>query len=362
VLGALRDRVLLQVGAKGAGQVREHLDSERSGLVLSGPGAVRKAMALRNGEGFTGALLVDPAVYETCCATGEEPFPQVEDGTFGFADPLGVSLAEQRAAGVSAVLTPTGYVRADDTAALRAAVRRTRELGDPAVILAVPVDVAWLRTEAVGELVAALGEYDGVKAVMLGGQRDPLARFPDAVGNLCRLIADVPGTAVLRTDLAAFGALAHGAAFAAFGVSGRYRHIVPPWERPQAFHAPVRSPHVLFPDLMAFFLGSTIANRFAAAAAPLCPCPACRGNRALDTFTDVRGTMRAEAAAHNVATLMDWLGRLTDLPPGVPRRRWWHARCRAAVDRYALVNAEIRQPNGFTAPPQLKRWAVEPPR
>ena len=56
------------------------------------------------------------------------------------------------------------------------------------VVLALPLDVAWLRAPVVGQLVSWLREVSGGKALMLGGQRDPLAHFPKAVRSLQRLL------------------------------------------------------------------------------------------------------------------------------------------------------------------------------
>lgn len=360
--GVLQGRMLLQVSPARVGFFRAQLDAGRSGLVLCGPNALQQARRLRREEQFSGPLLVDPAVYEVRAASEEEPFPHASEDTFAFDDPLAVSLAEQRAMGVTAPVTPTGYLHAEDSDALKAAVRRVAALEDPQVVFAAPVDVGWLREEdSVRQLIACLRLLAGPKALMLGGQMDPLARHPRAVGHLRRIVTEVPGTALLRTDLAAFGALAAGAAFTAFGASSRLRHIIAPGEKAKTSKGFSKSPHVLFPELMDFFLGKTLADRFAAAAAPVCGCTACEGVRALDSFASNAGERQARAAAHNVAILMEWLRTLTALAPGRARQRWWHERCRTAVDRYPLLNAQLLQPDLFKVPSQLKRWALAAP-
>ncbi|NEE23018.1 hypothetical protein G3M58_93285 [Streptomyces sp. SID7499] len=361
-LRVLQDRILLQVSPARVGFFRTQLDAGRSGLVLCGPNALQQARRLRREEQFSGPLLVDPAVYEVRAASEEEPFPHASEDTFAFDDPLAVSLAEQRAMGVTAPMTPTGYLHAEDSDALKAAVRRVAALEDPQVVFAAPVDVGWLREEdSVRQLIAFLRLLRGPKALMLGGQMDPLARHPRAVDHLRRIVTEVPGAALLRTDLAAFGALAAGAAFTAFGAGSRLRHIVAPGEKAKASKGFSKSPHVLFPELMDFFLGKTLADRFAAAAAPVCGCAACEGVRALDSFASNAGDRQARAAAHNVAVLMEWLRTLTALAPGRARQQWWHERCRTAVDRYPVLNAQLLQPDLFKAPPQLKRWALAAP-
>jgi len=140
------------------------------------------------------------------------------------------TVTTQLAGGASAALSPTGYIRAEDAAALKAAAREITALADPRVVFAVPIDVVWLRGETIGQLIAVLSAVPGAKAIMLGGQMDPLGQFKGAVANLCLLLAQVPDVALLRADHAAFGALAHGAAFAAFGMGSSQRHTVPPVE------------------------------------------------------------------------------------------------------------------------------------
>ncbi|PBC71159.1 hypothetical protein BX265_5748 [Streptomyces sp. TLI_235] len=348
----LTDRLLIQVDASRVGFVRDQLDPVRSGLVISGPKAFRKASELRY-EDFSGVLIADPALYEDGVATAEGPFLSRSD-ELPAADPLGQAVQDQLAVGATAALTPTGYLRAGDTAAVRAAVRAVAAREDPRIVLALPIDVGWLRSDLVGRLVEELGPAPGMKAIMLGGRLDPLASFPEALTGLARVLAQVPGTALLRADLAAFGALARGAAFAAYGLSGRFRHVVPPGEPAKSSGFP-DSPAVLFPELMALFLGKTLARRFAAAHAPVCECAAC-GRRTLDSFPSNRDVR--PAAQHNTAVLMSWQQTLQSLAAGPDRQRWWQERCRAAVDRYALVNAAIRQPNGFKVQPQLLRWSL----
>ncbi|MEV7597053.1 hypothetical protein AB0O91_06640 [Kitasatospora sp. NPDC089797] len=298
-------------------------------------------------------LIADPAFYEAGVATVEEPYLSRTD-ELPAADPLGQAVQEQLAVGATAALTPTGYLRAGDAAAARAAAREVAAREDPRIVLALPIDVGWLRSDLVGRLIEELVAAPDLKAVMLGGQLDPLAGFPEALTGLARILARIPGTTLLRTDLAAFGALARGAVFAGYGLSSRLRHIVPPGE-PAKRSGFTTSPAVLFPELMALFLGKTLARRFAATHAPVCECAAC-GRRLLDSFPSNRDVR--PAARHNTAVLMSWHRTLQALTTGPDRHRWWQNRCRAAVDRYPLVNAAIQQPNGFHVPPQLLRWSL----
>ncbi|MFE7128350.1 hypothetical protein [Streptomyces sp. NPDC057617] len=357
----LDGRLLLHVSVSRLWQVRDHVDTNRGGLVLCGNEAINKAMEL-NRQGFNAPLLVDPELYTSHVATEEAPFPQTEGEGFSFEDPLfddplQMSLYRQRAAGVTAAITPTGYIQAEDSDALLAAARQVNALDDPSVIFAAPVDVGWLQEDdCVGQLIGALNLIKGPKALMLGGQMDPLGRFPQAVGNLRRILASVPGVALMRTDLAVFGALAHGASFGSYGAISSLRHIVPPGQPTQSSKAIMRAPHVLFPELMGFFMGSKIADSFASTDSPLCYCLVCEGD-GLDRFTSMLGEHQRQAAAHNVEVMGTWLRTVMAAAPGYERQTRWHELCRAAVEHYPILNASIDQKRPFKPDVQLKRWA-----
>lgn len=361
----LDGRVLLHAGTSHMWQVRDHVDAVRSGLVLCGKGAYEQAARLHQ-RGFAAPLLIDPGVYAVHAATEDAPFPaaEVTDSaadmlTFDdpqFDDPLLSSLYRQRCAGVAAAMTPTGYIHAEDSDALLAAVRRTVRLDNPSVILTMPVDVSWLREDNVGQLIAALKLFRGTKALMLGGQMDPLGHFPQAVDNLRRVLAEVPRCALLRTDLAVFGALAHGASFGSFGVTGSMRHIVPPGEPVEKSRIPVRSPQVLFPELLGFFLGTTIAHRFAAADRPRCDCSVCNGD-GLDRFTTMEGELQRQAAGHNIEIMGRWLDALMAETNGYERQQKWHELCHTAKEHHSALNARLGLKKGFTVGKQLNRWA-----
>lgn len=353
-----RDRILLQVSTRRLGRTRDLLPELEAagGLVLSGNGSAVKVGELRE-EGHDGVLLADPAMYINAFATADEPFHEpVKHDQPSLSGPLEDAVTLQLERGVSAVLTPTGYIRAEDSGALRAAARAVAALDDPRVIFVVPIDVAWLRDDCVSQLMAILAAVPGRKALMLGGQMDPLSRFKAAVSNVRRLVAEVPQVALMRADIAAFGAFAHGAQFAAFGMGSSQRHIVPPGQPVKSFNPD--TPSVLFPELMHFLLGQTLAGRFAnAVRVPSCACRTCAG-QALDRFTS-RDT-ELEAISHNVRILAGWSRSLVTVPSGADRAAWWQDQCTSAVGRYAVLNTEIRQPDAFKVPKQLARWAGSP--
>jgi hypothetical protein len=56
------------------------------------------------------------------------------------------------------------------------------------VLFSVPLDIAWLKNEHIGLLIAVLSRLDIPKAIFLGSQFDPLDRYKHAVMNLRRLV------------------------------------------------------------------------------------------------------------------------------------------------------------------------------
>jgi hypothetical protein len=352
----LSGRMLLQVSPRRVGYFAAHLYPDRSGLILSGPEPTGTAARLRRAS-HDGVVLTDPARYLDQRASQQQPFIPAPDQAMPL-DPLEDAVLTQLARGADAAISPTGYIEAEDTAALLAAATKIAEFDDPRVVFAVPISNAWLRGESIKQLIAILKDTPGVKAVMLGGQKDPIGAVKEGVANLRMLIEQVPGVALMRTDIAAFGALAHGAEFAAFGMGSSQRHIIPPGQKPE--HSPISadSPSVLYPELMGFFLGMTLARRYAVAPAhlvPTCACEIC-GGAPIDRFT-TRAHER-EAMAHNVAVMMRWSGRLAALAAQRDPRGWWAEVCAVAAARCDEVNSAINAPGAFKVPAQLAQWAA----
>lgn len=356
---ALAGRMLLQIKSMRVKRLLKRVSPLLSGVVLTGEGALGAAVKMRRGEDFdepySGVLLVDEARYSHTAATEEQPFPGVPDaGEQLFGDPF-QDLLDQQLSVADAALTPTGYLFPEASGALRAAASRVAALDDPRVVFTVPIDAGWLRPEPLKQLAAVLADVPGAKAIVLGGQMDPLGGFPKAVTGLVELLHQVPNCGLLRTDLAAFGALAWGAGFSAFGADSSMRHTVPPPEPTKTSH-PTNSPHVLFPELMGWFLGRPLADKFGAEPAPACGCSECAGAE-IDRFTGME--LQIEAAQHNTAVLMQWLQELAAVPTA-GRPQWWQDRCRWAVSRYEVWNGLLDQPKAFTPQTQLTSWAKFP--
>lgn len=353
LVSALTDQVLVHTSWDAGQKLLDAvLSSNAGGFVLRGSKASNGVQQLKR-EGFDGVLLIDPESYHEAVATADAPFVLPKDTLYEVT--LDEILNGQRACGATVALTPTGYLRAGDSAALKAAADVVAALGRDDVLFSVPIDIAWLGNDHIGQLIAVLARLKAPKAVFLGGQFDPLDRYKAAVANLRRLVAEAGHVAVLRTDLTGFDVLCHGAFATSIGTGGSLRHTTPFGEPPRSSNNKDQSPSVLYPDLMAFFRGRTLATRFANVPAPRCS--AC-DDRALDTFLGKRDSLAAHA--HGVHSWSEWIADMTDQLTLADRAIWWRNRCSGALAEYDVVNARLDQPGGFEAPKALRAWAKLP--
>ncbi|MCH6163794.1 hypothetical protein [Streptomyces marispadix] len=355
----LLDRVLLYTRAKVLRGGPPPQPAERhGGLMLGGQNALTEAEArtwARSGE----TVLIDPARYETHFATEEEPFhlpPELpeqlellpQDRT------LAGYLQRQRASsGLWLALTPTGYFAPGARRAVRAAVRQVKyETDEESTVLSLPLDRRWLTDEtAVDFLIRELGSLVSLKAFVLGADRNPLERVGTARA-LRLLLSEVPGAALIRTDLAGLDAVAHGAVFAAIGTRSSLRHARPP--RNGGFPPPGRPAYVLHPRLMRFMRNSTLIEKYGARAAPTCGCTYCEG-RPLTRFQDTEKGA-AEAELHNIAVRTPWDARILEPASETQRQAVWRQMCVEALADYSDLNRELGY-EAFTPDPALETWA-----
>lgn len=350
----LVDRILVHTSWDTARPLLPHLPTHGSGLVLRGAKRFAGCKELRD-TGHDGVVLLDPEGYTVAAATEDDPFVlgDPEENTL-FTPTLEEILQDQRAARATMTMTPTGYFHAGDGPALKAAANAVAALNRDDVLFSVPLDIAWLKNEHVGLLIAVLSRLDVPKAVFLGAQFDPLDRYKHAAMNLRRLVAEAGHVAVLRTDLTALDAMSHGAFAASIGTGGSLRHIIPVGQFPRAGKNDP-SPSVLFSELMAYVKGSTIAERFANDRPPTCRCTSCNG-RALDTFLSKDDS--PEAHIHGILTWSEWATVLRAQPTLADRADWWRRRCHDAVQQYQILNTALGQDDAFTPPTPLAAWAT----
>lgn len=357
---AVAERVFLLDRPKYVRQVPTYLDAAHGGLVLCDADAGRGVIALRE-SGFTGVLVEDVAAYEKEVATADEPFALPEPGLFG--NDLESVLQGQLARGASVALTPTRYVPAGASDALKAIMTAAQALDRDDVIVLVPVSIAFLREESRSQLAAVLRHIPHPVALIFGGQYDPLQKFNAAPSNLRDLLQEVPGIGLWRTDLAGFDAMAQGGSFAAIGAGGSLRHLVPAGERPESSKPFPHFPTVLVPELLRFSAADFLADAYDEATPPPCPCPRCGGRPLpVDSFYGLTDVIRAATHEHNAALWNSWLPSLFENHQLAERQLWWQNRCKAAVDAHLTENARIRQPGKFKPPAALRQWAELPLR
>ncbi|MCK2241840.1 MULTISPECIES: hypothetical protein [unclassified Crossiella] len=357
-VGELTDRVLVHACFDTGYQLLDLLPSDVSGLVLRGAKANSGITKLRHNR-YQGALVPDPEGYTRAAATEDEPFALPTEGGL-FPVSLNDVLQAQLDAGATAAMTPTGYLPAGQPAPLKAAARLVERLDRDDFLFSVPIAVAWLSHDHFPQLLAILKRLTVPKAIMLGGQYDPMDRKKGVVANLRRLVAEAGHVAVFRTDLTAFDAMSHGAFAASIGTGGSLRHVVPFGQIPLAGKGKEkdRSPSVLFPELMSFHKGNLLAERFAnLETPPACWCGSCHG-RKLDTFLDKPDSLAAHA--HGVHIWNEWGAEMRAQRVLGERAEWWQKRCQKAIDHCDTVNIEIGREDAFDAPGPLKAWAGLP--
>lgn len=336
------------------------LDPGHGGLVLCGEGAPARARDLRL-AGFTGALVEDPAAYEKQVATKQAPFDLPEgDGLFEIE--LEDVLKAQIERGADWAMTPSRYILSGDSPALKALVKRAREIAFENVIVVVAASIGWLNRDFRGQFTAALQSIGYPVALALGGQYNPLRKFADAPEHLRDLLQEVPGVGLWRTDLAAFDMLAYGGSFAAIGAGGSLRHLVPAGEKAESSKPFPHYPSVLVPDLLRFTTADTLADIYADTDPPPCPCLVCGGKLNLEAFHSLKAPGRAAAHAHNAATWTTWLPEILAYPRLADRQSWWRGRCQDAVQSHDEENERIGQPGRLKPPTVVAKWAKLPTR
>ncbi|MFF4989759.1 hypothetical protein ACFY19_21395 [Streptosporangium saharense] len=354
----LAGRVLYQENTRYRARVRTSVDPRLSGVVLTGKNADDRAVQLRE-AGYDGVLLIDSAPYVTYAATPDEPFLLPHDTLFPSLEDC---LDFQRGRGADAALTPTGYIRVADSKSLKAVMVAAERIERDDTVVVLPIDIAWLNSAHIEQLIAVCKRIRQPKAVILVRQFDPMDAFKETTVNLRRLVREAEQVALLRTDLAALDAMAHGALFSGIGADSSIRHTVPVGERPQKAESNTgwaQYPHVLMPELMCFSDARALARRYANAEPARCDCLVCDG-RGLDRFASAEGETRIESEDHNAYVWGAWVNEMAAVTPGRERRRWWRDRCVRALGRYALENVRIEQPHAFKAPKPLRAWATLP--
>jgi hypothetical protein len=309
------------------------------GAVVSGRRGAMLAATMRG-------VLVDPAAYGSQDGHDYEPL-------FDYDEWLG----RQQAAGVPLILTDTPRIPNDDRSALRKALERWALIDDPTLVV-LPIEPWWLRDglSCLTEEVRAAGRPVAIVLLHRYNGLDPAG----AVAGLVTLIAEVDPVPVvlLRGDVSAIGALAHGAFGGFAGWSANTRHGSLPMRRPDRTDGDDDrddSPSVFVPALHSYVKTSKLPalGRHERPDVRCCGDPVCRGDSLLRISELCEDDLRAGrllAARHNMASTEQLARRI--FTSADPREAWREA-CQAGAEATAsLIESGISLPRSRW----LRQW------
>jgi hypothetical protein len=241
----------------------------------------------------------------------------------------------QRAHQLPWAMTDSGYIAAGDAAGLETTLSAGAALG-AGVIVALPLAGRWLNDDA-ATLKARIEQHSTPVALMIEDDEDPFDQ-PGAVAGLIEVLsADTP-VMLLRSDTAALGALAYGAAGAAIGTTSTYRHIYPMRDGGGG----ANNLSFVIPLLLGYFLNTRFENAYrldSSLAAWRCGCTYCGG---LDLTWIASSENEFDAAfQHSVAALADLGHELTDaVALGQSASAAWTRMClQAQLEHFAVAEA-----------------------
>jgi len=285
-------------------------------------------------------VLVDPAQYAVNTTS-------VPDELFDFDE----WLERQRVAGVPVVLTDTPRIRNQDRSALRKALARWEMIDEPTVVV-LPLEPWWLRdgVSYLTEDVRAAGRPVALVLLHRYNGLDPAG----AVKGLLTFMSAIDGLPVmlLRCDVSAIGAVAHGA-FAGFvGWSASTRHGPMPM-RPQEGSG--ESPAVFVPALHDYSKAGRLPAFARGRQRDILRCdePTCGGESLvrLARLSEVDlAAARGQANCHNLASAELIARRI--IASHEPKDAWWET-CKAGAE---AANSLVE--DGITLPlsPWLRQW------
>lgn len=255
-------------------------------------------------------------------------------------------------AGVRRAMTDSPYIAAGDLATLTGILRWASTYGDQ-VIAALPIHLSWLTDPTqLAELVREVNTYGVAVAVIGEHAKDPFGTRA-AVQGLVDLIEQTTTLVLLlRSDLAAVGALAFGASAGAIGTSTTLRHnFIFTEKKDEKDFFPAVKPAAFAPCAMSY---RTLEKIAAAVRADTqhperwtCECDTCNG-APLSVITDA-----SMAYQHSLSTIGD-LAHAVLTGPERDRRATWVQKCWHAQ----IVNEELRVDLGipWDNPPFLAAW------
>jgi hypothetical protein len=308
--------------------------SADSGIVVRDSSPL-EALSRSQSWGYRSPVVVDVGGWSTQAATRVSPTLLHAPGAL-----MQISMDSWAsgllAAGATAVLTPSKFVRAGSWAALQAVLDAGQETTLPEVITLVAADAAMLDPPFLAAFTRTLTGAGRPLALLFAAASKPLARWGRAAA-LRRVMSAVPGCVLLATEpIIAADAFACGAAGAAIGISGGVRRPRRPGDRGGGPNARDFVPGLFLRGLWEHRSPSTYADWYANSLSPTCG--AC-GGRALDEFGSGEADKEA-VLGHNVH---EWLGvyaelRCLDL---VRRRRLLVAERAAALAAHLILRPAV---------------------
>jgi hypothetical protein len=259
-------------------------------------------------------------------------------------------VAHQLNAGLPVACTDSGFINDASSAQLISVLSQAAGLQQQRtgrVLTFLPLCGTWV-TQRAETLRAQIERHQVPVALLLGAAQDPLASKRAVEGLLHVLESEVP-VSLLRTDMAAVGALAAGASIAAIGTRSGLRHIYP--IRKSKGGPPPSLPSVLVPQSMSLHRLDTLAEAIADSPDGLhwtCPCNRCYGRSLI--------TIRSEEQAfgHNLSAAADIARHVLDCPGRAGRLQSWVALCGQA--QFVIMDIAATTNRRWDGPDYLGAW------
>jgi hypothetical protein len=347
----LRGRLLLTmswVDAETGVVDRLPWETAPAGLVLTGKPDYRVLRHLRRIHPDL-IIACEPAADSEHLATVADPFLLPETDLLG-PFTLERFLNDQRDAGASFALTPTGHVRAGETDAAKAAIDQANDLDRDDVVVRLPLDATVMRTHPEQVVAIALRSRHPI-ALSLFADQDPMERR-GIVESMHAFTHAVENSVLWRSDIAAFAHLVGGGLSAGAGFLPSLRHGLAPGKTGRKINAADLTPHVLLAELLRYMRTSELQRRYASTAPPRCDDAPCNG-APLDRFTGSRAD-RLAAHEHNAVSLLALAGELAGLHSD-ERISWWRSRLIRSVQAHEQASRGTQQ--HWPLPPVLAAWA-----
>lgn len=330
-----------------------HVNTDFGGVFLVGKRAPRLVNEIRRVNPLL-PIVLEPLALKEHWATPTEPFLLDDDPHSIFPLTLDAALDLQLMSGSDLAVTPTGQIKAGDSASLKAALVEVNALDRKDILFALPMAAGWLSQEQyLRQLIAVINRSRHPVLLCFTSTTNPL-ESTKRLRAYRRLFDEVIIPIIAyRTDLAGFDALAHGALASAIGSYPSLRRLDPVGKHGFAVDPEDLSPHMLIDDMLRFVRSTHMRREWFAGATPIvCFCAICRGSD-LDRLHGSNAE-RGIGHRHNVIgvdTLFSAHQGLTQ----PQRRRLWTRQTADALDTYPQLESHIGR--SVKIPADLKVWA-----